>query len=232
MYHNNRSLRFNELMPAEGKIDMDKLKAIKFDKRYPQRLAFGVTIDSMLMISANDYPQWRPVIENLQQWDRNGDPESRGAAVFLLAYHHLQNHGMGPVTKTEALAAYEHIYNYQVQHFGHAQATLGDIQKLVRGEVEYPMYGLPDVLAAEYSVPHKNGTRKVNVGDAYIMFIRYGKQGLPVIETVNTYGASAHPGNPHFADQAPLYLQQKTKPMTLDKETVLKYARRIYHPGQ
>jgi len=232
MYHNNRSLRFNELMPEQEKIDMDKLKAIKFDKRYPQRLAFGVIIDSMYAVDPEAYPQWRSVIENFQQWDRNGVPDSKGAAVFLLSYHHMQNRQGGPISKAEALATYEAAHNYQMQHFGHSQATLGNVQKLVRGNDEQPMYGLPDVLAAEYSVPYKKGLRKVTVGDAYIMFIRYRKTGLPVIETINTYGASARPESPHFADQMPLYMQQKTKPMTLDKQLVLQTAEGIYHPGK
>jgi acyl-homoserine-lactone acylase len=62
--------------------------------------------------------------------------------------------------------------------------------------------------------------------------VRFRKNALPLIESVNTYGASSHPGNKHFDDQVPLYLQQKTKTMTLDKATVYKNAERIYHPGQ
>jgi len=44
------------------------------------------------------------------------------------------------------------------------------------------------------------------------------------------YGASAKPGNKHFDDQVEMYLQQKTKTMTLDKATIYKNAERIYHP--
>ena len=62
------------------------------------------------------------------------------------------------------------------------------------------------------------------------MFVRFPKEGLPIIETVNMYGASAHPGNKHFDDQVEMYLHQQTKKMTLDKNTVYKNAERIYHP--
>jgi acyl-homoserine-lactone acylase len=62
------------------------------------------------------------------------------------------------------------------------------------------------------------------------MFVRFPKNELPVIETINTYGASSHPGNKHFDDQVEMYLHQKTKKMTLDKKEVYQTAERIYHP--
>ena len=48
----------------------------------------------------------------------------------------------------------------------------------------------------------------------FMIFVRFEKEGLPLIETVNMYGASAKRGSKHFDDQVELYLQQKTKRMT------------------
>jgi acyl-homoserine-lactone acylase len=79
-------------------------------------------------------------------------------------------------------------------------------------------------------MPYNDGKRKVTGGDCYVAYVRFPKNGLPIIETVNTYGASSKPGSPHFDDQVPLFLEQKTKPMTLDKKEVLANAKRIYHP--
>ena len=67
-------------------------------------------------------------------------------------------------------------------------------------------------------------------GDGLIMFVRFAKQGLPKIETINMYGASARKGNKHFDDQVKMYLKQQTKTMTLDKVLVYKNAERVYHP--
>ena len=90
---------------------------------------------------------------------------------------------------------------------------------------------MPDVLAAVMSEPYTNGTRKMNSGDAYINLVRFPKDGsLPHIESVNTFGASMHPESPHFADQRAMYQAQTLKPMTLDKNEVLKHAEKIYHP--
>ena len=50
------------------------------------------------------------------------------------------------------------------------------------------------------------------------------------IQSINTFGASMHPDSPHYKDQMGMFLNQQTKPMTLDKVTVLKTARTTYHP--
>jgi acyl-homoserine-lactone acylase len=87
------------------------------------------------------------------------------------------------------------------------------------------------VLAASYTAPYKEGMLKVISGDAYICFVRYPKSGLPLIESINAFGASTHPDSPHFNDQMIMFQQQKTKPMSLDKQQVIRNAEKIYHPG-
>jgi acyl-homoserine-lactone acylase len=118
-----------------------------------------------------------------------------------------------------------------MKYFGTTDLSLGDIQKLVRGDDIRPASGLPDVLAAAYTEPYKKGMLRVTSGDAYICFVRYPKNGLPLIESVNTFGASSRPGSPHYKDQEDLFQRQQTKPMTLDKQKVLASAEKIYHPG-
>jgi acyl-homoserine-lactone acylase len=122
------------------------------------------------------------------------------------------------------------IHDYLLRNFGTTDLTLGDIQKLVRGDDARPDWGLPDVLSASYTEPWKKGLRKVISGDAYICFVRYPKNGLPLIESINTFGASSHPGSPHYKDQMDLFLHQQTKPMTLDKQQILRSAEKIYNP--
>jgi acyl-homoserine-lactone acylase len=134
------------------------------------------------------------------------------------------------ITKSEAVETFEYVNNYLLKHFKRTDITLGDLQKLVRGNDARPAWGLPDVLTAEYSAPYKNGLRRVTSGDAYICFVRYPKDGLPVIESVNTFGASSNPSSPHYKDQMDMFQKQQLKPMTLDKETVLRNAKRVYHP--
>ena len=230
--HNNRSKRVTEIMP-DGKLDYETLKRIKFDQQLPQELQYEVNLDAFWTLDATQYPGLANVINSLQQWDRKATVESRGAAVFLVIYYKLyskyRNAG-GILAEEEAVETYQHVHDYMMEHFGSDTVALGDIQKLVRAGEAYPIWGLPDALTAIHSRQQEDGTRKVVSGDAYIAFVRYPKVGLPIIETVNTYGASMHPDSPHFKDQLERYQKQQPKLMTLDKEEVLRTAERIYHP--
>lgn len=116
-----------------------------------------------------------------------------------------------------------------MQYFGKTNVPLGDYQKHVRGDKSIPLPGLPDVLTAMYSVTWKNGMVKGNQGESYIELVRFTKDG-PIIESINTYGASAKKGSPHYTDQMEMFAAQKTKKMSLKKEDAYKNAIRVYHP--
>jgi acyl-homoserine-lactone acylase len=233
-YHNNRSQRVTELINTD-KVDYNTFKKIKFDQQLPKELKYTYGIDTMLSLNVNDYPTLKEVITNFQSWDRKAIVTSKGAAVFLFVYDYVAKKLAGTparqLTKTESIETYQHVHDYMLQHFGKTDLVLGDVQKLVRGDDARPAWGLPDVLTAAYTEPYKDGMRKVNSGDAYICFVRYPKNGgLPIIESVNTFGASMHPESPHYKDQMAMFQNQQTKPMTLDKKEVLRTAKKTYHP--
>ena len=234
-HHNNRSLRIYEMLDNEM-LSYELFKQLKFDKQLPKQLAYPYSIDTMFLLKADDYSKLKNIITNFQQWDRKGDSSSKGAAIFLLTYEHVKQMMDGKderaLTKAECVATYQAVYDYMMKYFKRDDLVLGDVQKLVRGNKEYPLWGFPDLLSPQWTKKYKDGKLKSVGGDGLIMFIRFAKDRLPQIETVNMYGASARPGNKHFDDQVELYRFQKTKPMTLDKETVFKKAERVYHPGE
>jgi acyl-homoserine-lactone acylase len=233
-YSLNRNIRFMELFPQNEKLTYDKFKAIKFDKQLPTQLQFWYKIDSMFLVNEKDYPEYANLINNFKNWDKRSNAESKGAAIFLLTYEYIKKNfqGQAPraISKKEAIETYKHVQNYMQTNFGNTDITLGDLQKLVRGEKEWPLGGFPDVLSPQWTEPIKNGRLKSIGGDGLIMFVRFAKEGLPKIETINMYGASTKPDNKHFDDQVEMYLKQQTKPMTLDKAEVYRKAERIYHP--
>ncbi len=236
-YHNNRSQRAKDLIDPLDKISYTDLKRIKFDRSLPNTILFpyGFTADSMFLVDENKYPALAPIITTLKKWDHAAVAESKGAAIYNIAYYLvpqvMEGRKNDKLTIQEAVVVYEKIDEYLKKNFGRTDIVLGDLQKLVRGDQSWPQGGMPDVLAAVMSEPYKNGTRKMNSGDAYINIVRFPKDGsLPHIETINTFGASMHKESPHFADQRAMYQEQVLKPMTLDKNVVLKNAEKVYHP--
>jgi acyl-homoserine-lactone acylase len=235
-YHNNRSQRVTELINAD-KVDYNRFKQIKFDQQLPRQLQYWYGIDSMFNLNAAEYPLLKEVVTTFQTWDKKATADSKGAAIFIITYHYLADKlkGVAPrlVTKAEAIETYQYVYDHMVKNFGKTDLVLGDVQKLVRGDDARPAWGFPDVLTPTFSEPWKDGMRKVTGGDAYICFVRYQKNGgLPIIESVNTFGASMNPSSPHFKDQMTMFQNQQTKPMTLDKKEVLRTAKKVYHPGE
>jgi len=233
-YHLNRSVRFLELFPQQEKLSYEKFKQIKFDKQLPATLQYTYKIDSMFLLNPADYPSLEPLITTFKNWDKRGDAGSKGAAIFILTYEHLKKalQGQSPrlISKQEAVETFSYVNDYMQNNFGRTDLVLGDIQKLVRGGKDWPLGGFPDLLSPQWTEPWANGRLKSVGGDGLIMFVRFAKEGLPQIETINMYGASAKPGNKHYDDQVEMYLQQKTKKMTLDKAEVYKNAERVYHP--
>jgi acyl-homoserine-lactone acylase len=231
---NNRSIRFAELVAAQDKISYDVFKRIKFDRQFPSKFAFPINIDSVFLLNPENHPAIADLITNLKSWDKVANAESIGAGTFLKLYQYIIKTrdaytATNKLTQAQAVNVLIEVKAEMIQLYGRTNIQLGDIQKLVRGEKVLPQSGLPDVLAPMYSIPYKDGMVKANQGDAFIELVRFTKDG-PIIETLNTYGASARKDSPHYTDQMEMYTKQQTKPMTLDKASVYKSAKRIYHP--
>jgi acyl-homoserine-lactone acylase len=156
--------------------------------------------------------------------------------VFRLIYEYVSSHRKDfpndTLTQAGAVAAFRFARQHMEQYFGRTGITLGELQRHSRGNRSLASWGLPDVITAMYSQQKPDGRFKVVAGESYIQLVRFPKNQLPAIESINCYGASTDPASPHYTDQMDMFIQQQTKPMTLDKEAVLKSAKSIYHPGQ
>lgn len=232
---NNRSIRFQEMFSEYDKISYDDFKRIKFDGQLPQgKLYFPTNTGILFQLNPEKYTDIQLLITNLNTWDRKTNIESTGAAIMLVMLNYFTEKvgkkAEFEITEEEAVAAFRHVDTYMKQYFGRTDISLGDLQKLVRGNIEKPSWGLPDVITAMHSKPYKDGKLKVVQGESYIGLIKFPKEGLPEIETIINFGQSTHADSPHFADQMDLYLEHKTKKMTLDKAEVMKTAVRTYSP--
>jgi acyl-homoserine-lactone acylase len=237
-YHNNRSQRAKDLIDGYDKISWEDLKRIKFDRQLPATILYPYGLDASVLFSLkeSDYPALSTIIQGIKQWNHVTDIESVGALYYNIAYYQASkirtNGSKEPLSEAEAVQLCQYVHDFLLKHYGRLDVKLGEFQRLQRGTEDWPQAGMPDVLAAVMSEPFGESKRKMNSGDAYIGFVKFPKDGgLPLIETVNTFGASSHSESKHFADQRAMYQAQQTKVMSLDKAEVLKKAMRVYHPG-
>lgn len=238
-YDNNRSTRFQHLIGQYDKLSYEDFKKVKFDQSW-MRPAYSYSmsnIEKLFELDKEKYPEVAPLIEVLERWDGEARVGSNAAAVFVLSLRFLNKRLAKEGREKEAnwlkeeefVDALKETKKYLEQHFGTIYVPLGGLQRHIRGEVNLPMSGAPDVLAAIYSEPQKNGQMRVRAGDSYIQMVQFTKEGIKV-ESVNAYGSSAREDSPHYTDQMKLYTQQKLKPMTFDKAEILKNAARVYAP--
>jgi acyl-homoserine-lactone acylase len=239
MERNNRSIMAHYLIGQHDKLSYDEFKQIKYNRSFNDSVySYGFDNARMLFtLDPKKYPDIADAIAVVKSWDHNSDVNNKQAALITFSMYPLidkiSSRGTGYesnfFTEKEFADALRQGKKHMLKYFGSLTVPLGDVQKHVRGNIELPIGGMPEVLAATYSQPYKDGKRKTFVGESYIELVRYSKDTIE-IETVNAFGASAKPGSPHSTDQMQMFVDQKLKPMTLNKEKIYLEAEQVYHP--
>ena len=235
LYDNNRSTRLKELIDQYDKLDYTEFKKIKFDKQFPNPFNYSwMDIDSLFLMNPSDYPKIEPILKSIQSWDRIASAESYGAGAYGVLYSKLRKYYNNlPDPKIFTTSVLEKALTESLKHiikyFGSNEVKLGSFQKLVRGDKELPIFGLPDVISSMGTAPYKEGMRKVVSGESYIELVKFTKKGVE-IESIISYGSSDNKQSKHFNDQMEYYANQKTKKMTFDKREIYKKAKKVYHP--
>ena len=234
-YNNNRSTRLFDLLSKKDSLSYADFKRIKYDHTLPTPLNYNfVDFNALYEMMPNDYPDVADLLKSIQNWDRVASTDSYGAGAFAVLYYMLGKYypRLGPSKTFNPLLIYtclKDAKNHMLKYFGTTRIRLGDFQKLVRGDKELPIFGLPDVVTAMRGNPYKNGQIKINHGESYIAIIRFEKTKTSY-ESVISYGNSARPDSPHYTDQMEMFQNFQLKTIPFDRKEVLKNASKIYRP--
>mgnify|MGYP003324549624 FL=1 len=237
-YDNNRSTRLIELIESYDRVSYDDFKDIKYDNSFPSKFNYNFMdisiIETLKLQAENDLFE---LLDIIQKWDRKTDIDSQGAGVYGVLYYQLVRNYRDEiqgnnkiVSKEILLSALADTKAYIINNFGSIRITLGDFQKLVRGDKELPIWGLPDVITAMSSRPYKDGKHKVTQGESYIGLVRFNENG-PILESIISFGNSDNPDSDHYTDQMEKYSKFETKKMTFDKNIIYSEAKEIYNPN-
>ena len=237
-YDNNRSTRLIELIESYDKVSYDDFKDIKYDNSFPSKFNYNFMdisiIETLKLQAENDLFE---LLDIIQKWDRKTDIDSQGAGIYGVLYYQLVRNYRDEIQKNNKIVSKEILLSaladtkaYIINNFGSIRITLGDFQKLVRGDKELPIWGLPDVITAMSSRPYKDGKYKVTQGESYIGLVRFNKNG-PILESIISFGNSDNPDSDHYTDQMEKYSKFQTKKMTFDKDIIYSEAKEIYNPN-
>ena len=237
-YDNNRSTRLIELIESYDKVSYDDFKDIKYDNSFPSKFNYNFMdisiIETLKLQAENDLFE---LLDIIQKWDRKTDIDSQGAGIYGVLYYQLVRNYRSEIQKNNKTVSKEILLSaladtkaYIINNFGSIRITLGDFQKLVRGDKELPIWGLPDVITAMSSRPYKDGKHKVTQGESYIGLVRFNENG-PILESIISFGNSDNPDSDHYTDQMEKYSKFQTKKMTFDKNLIYSQAKKIYNPN-
>ena len=234
-YDNNRSTRLLQLLEEEERIDYKRFKRIKYDHQLPTPLQYNyMDLNPLFDMKVADYPEVSTLLTDIQNWDRITNPASYGAGAYASLYYQLTPFyyqlGKDRVFTKEALYEALKITKAHLKtYFNAERIQLGEFQKLVRGNKELPIFGLPDVVTAMRGQPYKDGKIKITHGESYIGLVRF-TPNKTYFESVISFGNSRRPESPHYTDQMELYSNFETKTMSFDRSDVMKTAKRVYAP--
>lgn len=226
----NRALRAHELFGADTSITREEFLAYKYDLAYSPRSRVAGWVREILAAELPDEPAVRQARAVLRDWDLRTDPGNRGAAIAVGS--------LGPRVLAEALGeeppdlrdSFIAEARRLTRAWGRIDVPWGQVNRLVRGELDLALGGGPDVLHAVYGRPERG--RLVGwAGDSYVLVAEWGPEGVRSW-SVHVYGsATSRPDSPHHADQAPLFAARQLKPVWLDEAEIRLHLEREYRPG-
>jgi acyl-homoserine-lactone acylase len=229
----NRSIRAIELLEAPGPIDEARLKAIKYDTGYSRAGYSARWMEKLLALDPEDDGTLAAAQVLLRQWDWNLDGKGRGDALALMVLRPANgNHYRRLAATPDPRATLTEMASHLKKHFGTLDPPLGTVLRLRRGKVDLPLDGGNDTLRAStlWDV-EQDGRLKVRHGDSFLMFISWDKAGQVRSESIQPFGAATtRPDSPHYADQAPLFVEKRLKPVLFDPSALLATNPRRYRP--
>ena len=234
---NNRSTRFMEWVDSEPQMNWAEFKKIKFDRQFSTNTVFYKSLAPLFQIKAELYPHIAEPIRLIQSWDGNTSLDNTAAAMVMITLQHaFEAKGYNDkafitgvnISASEYLTSIEYAARYLNKHFNSIRVPLKEVTCHQRNGKLYCAAGFPDTMSPGYSVEDKGGMMKMEYADTYIHFVQFGKNGPEKIETLIPFEKTAT--CEEYKDELEMFNKGELKTMSIDKETVLKNAKKVYVP--
>ena len=241
--NNNRALTLKDFFLTHDRVSFDDFKKIKFETHIALNSPLIISLKPLWDLDKSKYTDITNYITLLQIWDKNTDTNSVGQTAFACFLNQIWNkRGYSdaefvsgfPITEIQAVQAIREAQQFMLSNFGTIEVKWGTVHKLRRGDKAYAYSGFADMLSPSYPKPHTfNGKLEFNpqFGDTYTMFVRYGKDGAELIESLQPLGNSLNPLSPHYTDQMQMFLTHKMKHQSFDKDYWLSHSESVYRPA-
>jgi len=227
----NRAMRALETFGADTHISADAFRKYKFDISYSANSEVAKMIAEVCTKPPADLDS---ACTLLKSWNRSTDIHNRAAALAILMAEpvsrarHDHNWSLTPVI------ALHRAIELLESHFHRIDPEWGQVNRFRRGKLDLPIDGGPDTYRAVYGQPRpSDGTLTAVDGDTLIMFVTWDKNGKLSSQSIHQFGsATLDTNSPHYADQSPMFVAMKTKPVLFTADDLKGNIEADYKPGE
>ena len=230
----NRALRLIELNDGVSPLGKAELLALKFDLSYSVDSEQYQQLQKIIDEDWSEDDRLQAAAAHLNAWNRATDIANRHAALAILTLRGIsRSDNPADLSKPALLQALDTAVGFLEARFGRIDPQWGEVNRLVRGEVDLPVDGGPDILRAIYSfgVPDSELPYATH-GDTWMALVEWSDNGLSA-DVLHQFGsATLDSSSPHYADQAPLFANQQWRKALIDWKDVEANAAKSYRPGK
>lgn len=238
----NRARRAMETFGADSRITAEAFHKYKFDLTYSSNSEEIELLNQVIAIdpgNGEDAGDLRSAQQILRQWDHRTDVHNRGTALAILMAEPVLSHRteikgkLQPPAKSQIIASLRDAIKTLKAHFGRLDPEWGEVNRLHRGNLNLAIDGGPDIYRAVYGLQQPDGTLLAAGGDTFIMFVTWDRAGKLSSESIHQFGSATLDRNsPHYADQSPLFVAMKTKPVWFTQAQLAGHIEREYRPNE
>ncbi len=227
----NRAWRALETFGTDHAITDASFRAHKFDVAFSDRSSVMEMVREVTAIDPKGDADLAKAQAILRAWDKRADVHDRGAALAALMTQPIlfarSNGDPAPTPLASLQAAIKQLKT----HFGRLDPEWGQVNRIRRGSVDLPIDGAADTYRSVWGKPETDGTTTADGGDTFIMFVTWDKAGMLRSESIHQFGsATLDAASPHYADQTPLFVAMKTKPVWFTEEQLKGHVKVDYRP--
>jgi penicillin amidase/acyl-homoserine-lactone acylase len=229
----NRSLRLIELNDGQRLLSKQAILQQKFDLVYSDQSEQWQTVKEIIEVDYSDNEGLAKAAKHLQKWNRSTDKENRHTALAILTLRRLSrsenpdNHS-APTLRSALSSTVE----YLLTKHGRIDPPWGDVNRLIRGEINMPIDGGPDILRAIYSFGlDEDQPAYATHGDTWMALVEWDKEGQVSADVLHQFGsATLDKNSPHYSDQANMFAEKKWRSALLNISDIRANAERSYFP--